>query len=112
MIKLKYLISWLNNLKLVVKIMLIVVISGSTLLLTELGSRGISYRAYDEQIHIRTTQVLVSYVNQIETEFKQIDNVTLSVIGDSGIQKNLKVLQRGVGKAFFKSVPHIFLTLF
>ena len=93
MIHFKRMISWLNNLKLVVKIMLIVVVSSVTLLMTELGSRSISYRAYDEQIHIRTMQVLVSYVNQIETEFKQIDNVTLSIIGDSGIQKNLKALQ-------------------
>ena len=42
---------------------------------------------------MRTAQTLYSYVQQIETEYDKIDNLTFSMVGDNTIQSNLTILK-------------------
>lgn len=85
--------NWIQNLSLHKKMLLIIIFSCLTLLAGNYTVLQMAYRAYDEQLYIKTAQVFTSFAEQIETEFEKMDNVALSMIGDNGIQNNLTILK-------------------
>lgn len=84
---------WLQNQSLHKKMIYIIFFSCLTLLTGNYIVLQMAYYAYDEQLYTKTAQVFTAYVEQIETEFEKMDSVTLSMIGDVGIQNNLTVLR-------------------
>lgn len=84
-----YMRKKINNIKLSIKIMLIISLTSLAILIGEFGARLIVYKAYDEQVYIRTAQLLTSYVDRVETEFDKIDSLMLTIIGDASMQNNL-----------------------
>ena len=87
------LLRWLQNQSLHKKMIYIIIFSCLTLLTGNYVVLQMAYYAYDEQLYTKTAQVFTAYVEQIETEFEKMDSVTLSMIGDVGIQNNLTVLR-------------------
>ena len=83
------LIKIINNIKMVTKINVIIAILCVAMLTGEMWSRKIVYDAYNEQVYITTAQLLTSYISHLEAEIEKIDNLTLAMIGDNTIQKNL-----------------------
>lgn len=92
---LKALVKKVNNWRLAVKITMIIFITSLVLLIVEIVSRRIVYQAYDEQLYLRTAQVLAGYASQLEVVFDKVDTVTLSIIGDSSIQSDLSLQKAG-----------------
>lgn len=85
----KKLVISIRNLKLSIKLTLILVFTCLMLLVLELTGRQKVYHTYDEQLYKRTVQVCIAYASQLETEIKKMENASFTVIGDSGIQEKL-----------------------
>lgn len=83
----------IQNISLFGKIMLIIITVSIVLVGSEMIGRNMVYRVYDEQIYLRTAQTLLSYMQKVETEYENIDNICFSIVGDSGIQNNLSLLK-------------------
>ncbi len=90
------LLRWMQNQSLHKKMIYIIIFSCLTLLTGNYVVLQMAYYAYDEQLYTKTAQVFTAYVEQIETEFEKMDNVTLSMIGNVSIQNNLTTLRDAV----------------
>lgn len=88
----------IGNMKLHVKFLLIIVMVCLCLLIGNYWATQSTYRVYDEQIYRMMVQTLASYVGQVENEFSKIETLTLSMIGDAGIQNNLMRLNNPKSK--------------
>ena len=88
----------IGNMKLHVKFLLIIVMVCLCLLIGNYWATQSTYRVYDEQIYRMMVQTLASYVGQVENEFSKIETLTLSMIGDTGIQNNLMRLNNPKSK--------------
>lgn len=86
------LLKKINNIKIITKINVIIAIFCVAMLTGEMWSRKIVYDAYNEQVYITTAQLLTSYVSHLEAEIEKIDNLTLAMIGDNTLQRNLSVI--------------------
>ena len=82
-------IKWFNNLKLKEKFLLIIVFLAVSILASEILSRGITNKVYDEQIYTKTIQILSTYADRIEIEFTKMATVTFSILGDPAVQDSL-----------------------
>lgn len=71
----------IQNISLFRKIMLIIITVSIVLVGSEMIGRNMVYRAYDEQIYLRTAQTLLSYMQKVETEYENIDNICFSIVG-------------------------------
>lgn len=85
--------NWFNNMKIRVKFLMIVLILVSSLLITEIVSREIVYKAYDEQIYAKTVQILSTYSDRIEIEFSKMETITFSMVGDTVMQNHLMTIR-------------------
>ena len=79
-------IRWFESRTLMQKFIAILVLLCAALFTGEYASRGVAYDAYDEQLYVKTAQVLTACAQQIEVEIEKIDVFTISVIGDEGVQ--------------------------
>ena len=77
---------WFESRTLMQKFIAILVLLCAALFTGEYASRGVAYDAYDEQLYVKTAQVLTACAQQIEVEIEKIDVFTISVIGDEGVQ--------------------------
>lgn len=84
---------WIQNLSLYLKMLLIITFACSVLLLGNYAVLQMVYHSYDEQLYVKTAQVFTSYVEQVETEFDVLNTLSLSMLGDSGIQRNMMLLR-------------------
>lgn len=82
----------LQNLSLYIKMLLIITFACFVLLLGNYAVLQMVYHSYDEQLYTKTAQVFTSYAEQVENEFDKINTMTLSMLGDTGIQRNMTVL--------------------
>lgn len=82
----------LRDLSLYMKMLLIITFACCVLLVGNYAVLQMVYHSYDEQLYIKTAQVFTSYVEQVETEFEKINTVTLSMLGDEGVQRNMTIL--------------------
>lgn len=87
--------NWFNNIKLQKKFIIIITIAIVIIVSVEIRGRRIAYTAYDEQLYIKTVQVLTTYADHIEIEFDKMENLTLSIIGDTSVQNNLMTIRDG-----------------
>lgn len=87
----------LQNLKLSVKLIIVIISGYLILLLVENMGRQIVYEAYDEQLHMKAAQVCISYAGRIETEIDKIENVSFAIIGDPILQEKLRQLEESTG---------------
>lgn len=81
-----------RNMKLHVKFLLIIVFICICLQASNFLAMQGTYQVYNEQLYSMMTQTLASFVGQMENELGKIETMTLSMIGDNGIQKNLMIL--------------------
>jgi len=79
----------IQNLKLSVKLISIIIFACLVLLVTEIIERQEVYDAYDEQLYLKTMQICVTYGDQLEMEINKIENLSLSIIGNLGLQEKL-----------------------
>ena len=82
------------NLRVGTKLTLLICVTCSLMLIFELFIRESVYNTYNEQIYSQTAQTLNLCINHLEMEFKQQELLTLSVIGDEQIQRNLSAIRR------------------
>jgi len=88
----KQLSIWFKDRRLYTKILLIISLACVIFLIGNYGVIRMVYYAYDEQLYIKTAQVFSSYVENVNTVFDQIENVSLSLLGDEAFQKNMTIL--------------------
>ena len=86
-------IRWFNDLKLREKFLLIIVFLAAAILVSEALSRSITNKAYDEQLYTKTVQILSTYSDRMEIEFKKMETVTFSIIGDPAMQDYLIIMR-------------------
>ena len=79
----------IQNLKLSVKLISIIIFTCLVLLVIEIIGRQEVYDVYDEQMYLKTMQVCVAYADQLEMEIDKIESMSLSIIGDLGLQEKL-----------------------
>lgn len=80
---------WINNQKLYVKI-LFVVIGSSFVIAIGYGSIWqIVCNEYNNLLYEKNAQIFIAYSEQMENKIEKLGTITSSIIGDSGIQKNL-----------------------
>lgn len=80
---------WITNQKLQVKI-LVIVIGASIVLAVGYGTIWqIVSAAYHNYNYEQNAQILAAYSKQIENKFRKLNTITLSILGDTNIQKNL-----------------------
>lgn len=84
--------KWENQ-KLSVKIMLIIIMVCIISLVGNYIVLQLVYRAYNNQLYVKTMQLFTSYINQIEVEIEKLDTVTLALLGSTGVQENMTVLR-------------------
>lgn len=82
----------MRDMKIHVKFLIIIILVCLCLLAGNYFATQSTYQVYNEQLYRMMTQTLASFVGQMENEFKKIETLTLSMIGDAGIQRNLMVL--------------------
>ena len=87
----------LQNLKLSVKLIIMIISGYLILLITENVGRQIVYEAYDEQLYMKAAQVCISYASKVETEIDKIENVSFAIIGDPILQEKLINLKKSTG---------------
>lgn len=92
--KRKGIFSWISNLKLKVKLPLILFLPLLVVFLSTLFSARIPYAAYDAQISDRSVQVLTLIADQLQSEMERFGDVTFQMLGDNVLQKNLSVMYR------------------
>lgn len=85
----KKLILRIKNLKFSVKLSMIICITCLVLLIVEMAGRKSVYSVYDEQLYQKTIQLCIAYSGQLESEIERIEDISFSVIGDSGLQEKL-----------------------
>jgi len=81
--------QWIRNQKLYKKIMYVTVSACMLVLLVCLGTEQIVHKAYNDMMYEKTTQIFTSYSNQVEMQLKELNILTLTIIGDNSIQENL-----------------------
>lgn len=81
--------KWFDNQKLSVKIFAVVILLSFLLVLSYTSIWKIVCRTYNNYIYEQNAQVFIAYTEQMENKFDHLNTVTLSIIGDSSIQKNL-----------------------
>lgn len=81
-----------RDMKLYVKFLLIIMLMCICMQASNFLAMHGTYQIYNEQIYRMMAQTLASFVGQMENEFGKIETMTLSMIGDNGIQKNLMIL--------------------
>lgn len=83
----------IRNLKLSIRLTMIIAFTCLALLILELAGRQTVYKAYDEQLYQKTIQVCIAYASQLETEISKMENISFSVIGDASIQERLVAMK-------------------
>jgi len=81
--------QWIRNQKLYKKIMYVTASACILVFLTCLGMEQIVHKAYNDMMYEKTTQIFTSYSNQVEMQLKELNILTLTIIGDNSIQENL-----------------------
>lgn len=81
--------KWFDNQMLFVKILLIVSVACCAVAASCFSVLSSVYKSYDEQLYIKTAQAYAALVEQNEAELQNLQNVTLSIVGDPTVQKNL-----------------------
>lgn len=84
----------MKNLRLRTKLMVILCVLFASSLTICVYVSHIPYSEYDEQINNHVTQLLTLYADRIEAKISSIEDLTLSMIGDDDLQKNLKTILR------------------
>jgi len=85
--------QWVRNQKLHKKIVYIVAGTCLLVMLVCFGMQQFVYKAYNELMYEKTAQVFMSYSRQVEMVIKELNVLSLSIIGDSGIQENLMTVR-------------------
>ena len=80
-------LSLFMKMLIVISLVCLILTVGNSLILR------LTYQAYDEQLYIHAAQVATSFVGQVESEFLQLNSISLSMIGDKGVQDKLTVLR-------------------
>ena len=77
------------------KTMISVLLFASVLLLlaAELGIRQMAYGKYNQLLHEKNEQMLITYSDYMETLFIRMENLTYSMIADDFLQENLTLLR-------------------
>lgn len=83
----------MKNLKLSIKLSVIICMTCLILLLIEIAGRKSVYAVYDEQLMEKTTQLCIAYSSQLETEIERIEDISFSVIGDANLQETLSAIK-------------------
>ena len=81
--------QWIRNQKLYKKIMYVTVSACVLVLLVCFGTEQMVHKAYNDMMYEKTTQIFTSYSNQVEMQLKELNVLTLTIIGDNAIQENL-----------------------
>ena len=85
--------KWIESRTLTQKFMTIILALCAVLCVGESMARRVAYRAYNEQLYVKTAQVLTSCAEQIQLALDKVNLITMSVIGDNGIQESLMTLR-------------------
>lgn len=85
--------QWIRNQKLYKKMMYIMICACILVLLVCIGTEQIVYKAYNELMYKKTEQIFMSYSGQVEMQLKELNILTLTIIGDNNIQENLLAMQ-------------------
>jgi len=86
--------KWFINLSVGIKMTILICFACFLVLGFELWARNSVYKAYNEQIYRQTAQSLNVNINYLEMEFEQLEQLTLSIIGDDVIQKSLTEIRK------------------
>ena len=86
-------LGWINNLKLSMKVYFVIILVCLILFVGNYLALQSVCQAYDEQMYLKTAQICSSYVTCIETSIENLNTVTLSMIGDNGVQNKLQLLR-------------------
>lgn len=89
-------LRWLRDRSLHVKMLFIISLACVVFLIGNYIVIRMAYYAYDEQLYIKTAQVFSSYVESVDAEFNNIDEVSLSLMGDTAFQENMTILYETV----------------
>lgn len=81
--------KWINNQKLYVKILIVVIGSSIVLAVGYVLIWQIVCDAYNKIIYEKNAQTFIAYSEQMDNKFEKFGTITLSIIGDNSIQKNL-----------------------
>ena len=84
--------KWLQDQTLLVKILLVVSVACCAVAVSCFSILGLVYNSYDKQLYIKTAQAYTALVEQNETELQNLQNVTLAIVGDPTVQKNLTII--------------------
>lgn len=87
------LVCWVESRTLMQKFIAILLLLCGALFIGEFIGRSVAYHAYDEQLYVKTAQVLTACAQRIEMEMDKIDTFTVNVIGDEVIQQSLMTLR-------------------
>lgn len=85
----KKLVLGIKNLKLSVKLSIIISVTCIVMLIIEIAGRQSVYDVYDEQLYQKTVQLCIAYSGQLEKEIERIEDISFSVIGDLNLQEKL-----------------------
>lgn len=92
--KKKGLRNLIDNISVQVKFLLILFVSLLVVALTCFLSFRLPYAAYDAQLHNASVQTLTLFAEKIENELNSFSQLSLQILGDNIIQKNLTIMTR------------------
>lgn len=79
----------IGNIGLRSKFLFVLLLAVVVVLSSEIIGRRLIYKEYNQQLYQKTAQVLTAFSSRVESEINQMRSLTLTVIGDSTVQKNL-----------------------
>lgn len=82
-----------RGLKLKTMISVLLFVSISVLVIAEMFIRQMTYQKYNLLLYEKNEQMLITYLDYMETMFTRMENLTYSMIGDDFLQKNLTFLR-------------------
>lgn len=91
--------QWIRNQKLYKKMMYIMICACLLVLLVCVGTEQIVYQAYNELMYEKTAQIFMSYSGQVEMQLKELNILTLTIIGDNSIQEKLMMVRDESGES-------------
>lgn len=92
--------KWLNNLRLRTKFLLILLIAMSLVFGSMFALLQIPYSSYDDQLYKSSVQTITLFVEKIQAELKDIEELSYRILADNVLQKNLSVMKKRLPGTF------------
>ena len=83
-----------GNIKVRTKFLFILMLAMLLVLSGVLATFRMPYRAYDNQLYKSSAQVIVLFAGQIQDEMDEVQEISMRILSDNVLQKNLSLLRR------------------